>query len=131
MVQAVVQVAPFCYDVHWGEEAALKVQVPQGVFSKGITRADGSETTSRQTAPQIAEQQKTPDVVRAPLDNERTQPRQTDSTFGHVSNPTATQRKTHAAALPSDLATVVAAWATLPDALRAGIVAMVKASGPK
>jgi hypothetical protein len=33
--------------------------------------------------------------------------------------------------LPADLATVVAAWADLPEALRAGIVAMVKAAWPK
>ena len=30
---------------------------------------------------------------------------------------------------PSDLAAVVEAWPNLPEALRAGIVAMVKASG--
>jgi hypothetical protein len=30
--------------------------------------------------------------------------------------------------LPSDLAAVVAAWTTLPEAVRAGIVAMVRAS---
>lgn len=33
--------------------------------------------------------------------------------------------------LPADLAAVVAAWATLPPAIRAGIVAMVQASGGK
>ena len=33
------------------------------------------------------------------------------------------------AAVPPDLADIVAAWSTLPDPIRAGIVAMVKASG--
>ena len=33
--------------------------------------------------------------------------------------------------LPSDLAAVVAAWTTRPDVIRAGIGAMVKASGAK
>jgi len=72
------------------------------------------------------------------LDNERTQPRQTHATPRHASAPTATQRKADesraapdVAALPSELAAVVAAWPSLPDAVRAGIVAMVKASGEK
>jgi hypothetical protein len=30
--------------------------------------------------------------------------------------------------MPDDLAAIVAAWPTLPEALRAGIVAMVKAA---
>jgi hypothetical protein len=32
--------------------------------------------------------------------------------------------------LPPDLAAVVAAWPTLPEAIRAGIVALVKAAAP-
>jgi hypothetical protein len=31
--------------------------------------------------------------------------------------------------LPPDLAAIVAAWPTLPEPIKAGIVAMVKASG--
>jgi hypothetical protein len=33
--------------------------------------------------------------------------------------------------LPPDLAAVVAAWPTLPEAIRAGILAMVEAAAPR
>ena len=35
------------------------------------------------------------------------------------------------ASLPSDLQAIIAAWPTLPDALKAGILAMVQSATPK
>jgi hypothetical protein len=44
--------------------------------------------------------------------------------------PTVTESSSaDSSALPPDLATVVAAWDRLPEVVRAGILAMVKASG--
>jgi hypothetical protein len=42
--------------------------------------------------------------------------------------PTATQTATHLLPDDTDLAAVVAAWPRLPEALRAGIVALVRAA---
>ncbi len=45
------------------------------------------------------------------------------------SDPGADTRPTDLAAADPDLAAVIAAWATLPSAIRAGVLALVRAGG--
>jgi hypothetical protein len=47
----------------------------------------------------------------------------------HLRSPRATKNATRALPDDPDLAAVVTAWPSLPEAVRAGIVAMVRASG--
>jgi hypothetical protein len=48
----------------------------------------------------------------------------------HANLQVPTQPGTDSGTLPPDLATVAAGWADLPPALRAGILAMVRAAAP-
>ena len=91
---------------------------------------DSSKTESCQLAP-------AKNVASDGSDKERTQRGQAGIQPGHESTPIITQREINesrlvpgVAALPPDLAAIVSAWPTLPDAIKAGIAAMVKASGP-
>jgi hypothetical protein len=48
----------------------------------------------------------------------------------HLRSPSATKNATRALPDDPDLAAVVTAWPSLPEAIRAGILAMVRASAP-
>jgi hypothetical protein len=51
-----------------------------------------------------------------------------DNDFGNATPPVTALCQRATSNLPSDLTTVIDAWDRLPEAVRAGIVAMVKAS---
>src|SRR5205823_528763 len=61
-------------------------------------------------------------------DNEK---EQSDKDLRHSSRSSAHQLPTDTRQTPSDLAFVIERWAELPEAVRAGIVAMVRASGKR